>query len=128
MKNSKIIDHFEKIYHIMTACKLFSWLSNGYRICHNSILQISWISSSFFIMRHCCSGERCGPWAYCWNWCHTIWKIMHFKKNSMCVKYGTRSTHFEKNIFFPKCFEIGYINPLWKKFEKQILHRLLYFS
>ena len=28
-----------------------------------SMLQVSWISSSFFIMRHSFSGERCGPWA-----------------------------------------------------------------
>ena len=31
------------------------------------MVQILWISSSFFIMRHCCSGERCGPWASCLN-------------------------------------------------------------
>ena len=38
---------------------------HGYWIFHKSMLQISWISSSFFIMRHCCLGERCGPWASC---------------------------------------------------------------
>ena len=31
------------------------------------MLQISWISSSFFIMRHCCSGDRCGQWTSCFN-------------------------------------------------------------
>ena len=29
------------------------------------MLQISWISSSFYIMRHWCSGERCGPLVSC---------------------------------------------------------------
>ena len=41
--------------------EFFSWQLN----LSQSMLQISWISSSFFIMRHCCSGERCGPWASC---------------------------------------------------------------
>ena len=29
------------------------------------MLQISLISSSFFIKNHCCLGERCGPWVSC---------------------------------------------------------------
>ena len=46
----------------------------------------------------------------------------------MCVKFGTKSTHFAKKKKFPKCVNIGYIYALWKIFENQILHGLLYFS
>ena len=59
-----------------------SWLFFYLAQVDENYLQISWISSSFFIMRHCCSGERCGPWAHpiCvlpqgqrwWFQCHMI--------------------------------------------------------
>ena len=41
----------------------------------------------------------------CYN---ALWKITHFEKNSKCVKFGTKSTHFE--FFFQKCVNISHIN------------------
>ena len=38
-------------------------------------------------------------------------KLRTLKKNSKCVKFGTKSTHFEI-FFFSKCVNIGHINAL----------------
>ena len=44
---------------------------------------------------------------------YALWKFF-----SKCVKFGTKSTHFN----------MGHINALWKKIENHILHDWLYFS
>ena len=62
----EIIGKFLKslpFYSVLEFCIRRYRIFHGYWVCHKSMLQISWISSSFFIMRHCCSGEQCGPWS-----------------------------------------------------------------
>ena len=39
-------------------------------------------------------------------------KLPTLNKNSKCVKFGTKSTHFN---FFSKCVNISHINALWKR-------------
>ena len=42
-------------------------------------------------------------------------KLRTLKKNSKKIKFGTKSTHFEKKNAFPKWVKLGHINALWKK-------------
>ena len=53
----------------------------------------------------------------------TLWN-----KISKCVKFGTKSTHFEKKHSFSKCVKRGILTHFEKKTLKSYLHGWLYFS
>ena len=47
-----------------------------------------------------------------------------WKKFSKCIKFGTKSTHFQKNFFLSKCVNMGHINP--KKFKQTCIYQHCY--
>lgn len=43
------------------------------------------------------------------------------KKNSKCMNFGTKLTHFEKNKKISKCVDIVDVNAPWKKIAQGLV-------
>ena len=69
------------------------------------MLQISWIVSSYLIMRHCCSGERCGPLASCWYFISENTpkilkrRFIYIRSVTLIVKQRLRRLHSAGRVF-----------------------------